>query len=308
MRFSLPLALALLPLPLMAQVPHVVTDIPPVQALVAQVMGDLGAPQLLLEQGANAHGFSLRPSQAAGLQRAGLVVWIGPEMTPWLARVLEGPGAGAARLGLLAAEGTFRREFDDHDGHDHDGDHAGHNHDDHGHSHDGVDPHAWLDPANGQHWLGLIAAELGRLDPGNAAAYAENAAAAQARLGALDRQIATELAGLADRPFVTGHDAYGYFTAHYGLASAGSLAHGDAAAPGAARLGALRAQLAEGGVVCAFPEVGQDPKLLETVLQGSGVRLGAALDPEGRGVPPGPLGYEAILTGLAAGLAGCLSQ
>ena len=41
--------LACLVTPAAAEVPRVITDIPPVQALVAQVMGDLGAPVLLLD-------------------------------------------------------------------------------------------------------------------------------------------------------------------------------------------------------------------------------------------------------------------
>ena len=50
MRYTISLCLASLALatPLQAEVPRVVTDIPPVHALVAQVMGDLGTPELLL--------------------------------------------------------------------------------------------------------------------------------------------------------------------------------------------------------------------------------------------------------------------
>ena len=48
MRYIISLALTTLPVAAMAEVPQVVTDIPPVQALVAQVMGDLGSPVLLL--------------------------------------------------------------------------------------------------------------------------------------------------------------------------------------------------------------------------------------------------------------------
>ena len=83
-------------LPAWAEVPKVVTDIHPVHALVSQVMGDLGAPVLLLERGASEHDFQLRPSQAADLADADLVVWIGPELTPWLDRALDGIGGGSA--------------------------------------------------------------------------------------------------------------------------------------------------------------------------------------------------------------------
>ena len=51
-----------------------------------------------------------------------------------------------------------------------------------------------LTPANAQAWLGLIAAELARLDPENAATYAANAAAAAQRIDALDAEVAALLA------------------------------------------------------------------------------------------------------------------
>ena len=336
MRRLLPFALGLMPLPVLAETPRVVTDIPPVHALVAMVMGDLGQPELLLDRGANAHSFQLRPSQAAGLQGADLVVWVGPEMTPWLDRALDGIGGKAHRLALLAAEGTHRQDFGatgrhDHDhkavgaGHDHAHDHkaekaghghghghkghdhkAGHDHEGHDHKHEGLDPHAWLDPANAQVWLDLIAAELAEHDPANAATYAANAEAAKARIAALDVQVAATLAPVQGKPFVVFHDAYGYFTAHYGLTVAGSIALGDAAAPGAGRLQDLRADLVEGAIVCAFPEVAHDPKLVETLVEGTAVRIGPVLDPAGSSLEPGPGLYEALLTGLADGISTCL--
>ncbi|MBA4323571.1 MAG: zinc ABC transporter substrate-binding protein, partial [Rhodobacter sp.] len=84
--------------PALAEVPKVVTDIPPVHALVAQVMGDLGAPELLLGRGADEHDFQLKPSQAGAVADSDLVVWIGPELTPWLDNALDSRPEGAAAL------------------------------------------------------------------------------------------------------------------------------------------------------------------------------------------------------------------
>lgn len=307
--------------PAMAEVPRVVTDIPPVHSLVAQVMGDLGQPDLLLEKGANAHSFQLRPSQAAGLQEAGLVVWIGPEMTPWLDRALEGTST-AKELRLLAAEGTFRQDFGATGAHDHgaeaghdDHGHEGHDHgteekaegghDDHaGHSHTGLDPHAWLDPANARHWLGLIAAELSAQDPENAAIYAANAEKAQADLAALDGEIAALLAPVKDKPLVVFHDAYGYFAGHYGLTIAASIAEGDAANPGAKHIAELEALLRE-GPVCLFPEANHDPKLVAQLAEATGLTPAGALDPEGSFIEPGAALYGQMLRAMAGTIADC---
>ena len=290
--------------PTLAEVPSVVTDIPPVHALVAQVMGDLGQPELLLAKGADEHDFQLRPSQAGAVAEAGLVVWVGPELTPWLAGALETRGEGAASLALLDAEGTVRRDYGGaHAGAD-DHDHAGED----GHDHGAEDPHAWLDPGNAQVWLGLIAAELARLDPEHAATYQANATAAVAAVAALDAEIAGLLGPVKGKPLVTYHDAFGYFGHHYGLDFAGSIALGDAASPGAARLAELRGKIEAGGVVCLFPELQHDPALVEQMAEGTGARIGGGLDPVGSSLEPGPGAYAALLRGLAQTVADCAGK
>lgn len=306
--------------PALAEVPQVVTDIPPVHALVAQVMGDLGAPEVLLAKGADEHDFQMKPSQAGAVADADLVIWIGPELTPWLEGALESRPEGAAALALLDAEGTYRREYAEGKGHDHDHgteeghDHAaeeGHDHaaeeghDHEGHSHSGEDPHAWLDPGNAQVWLGLIATELGKLDPENAATYAANAAAASEEIAALDADLRALLAPVKDKPLVTFHDAYGYFAAHYGMTFVGSIALGDASSPGAARMSELRSTLEAGGVVCLFPEVQHDPAMIEQLAEGTSVKIGGALDPVGSSLEAGPGAYAALMTGIAQTIAGC---
>ena len=116
-----------------ADVPRVVTDIPVVHALVAQVMGDLGTPELLLDRGADPHSFQLRPTQAQALAQADLLIWVGAEMTPWLVRAKDGVGLRGEAVELLQVEGVSLRNYEH--GHTHDHDH-GHGHDDHGHDHD----------------------------------------------------------------------------------------------------------------------------------------------------------------------------
>ncbi|MBA3909161.1 MAG: zinc ABC transporter substrate-binding protein [Rhodobacter sp.] len=309
MRYIITLAIA--STPAFAEVPKVVTDIPPVDALVAQVMGDLGQPELLLTKGADEHDFQLRPSQAGAVAGSDLVVWIGPELTPWLESAMQNRPEGAASIGLLDAEETMLRGYGedvgagDHDEAGQDGagqDGAGQ--DDRA---DGdTDPHAWMNPDNAQRWLGLIAAELSRLDPENAATYAANALAASERLVTLDNEIAAMLAPVQGKPIVTFHDAYGYFAAHYGLKLYGSIALGDAASPGALRLKELRKTMESGGVLCIFPEAQYDSALVLQMAEGTGARVGGTLDPVGSTLEAGPGAYDAFLKGMAQTIADCV--
>ncbi len=58
--------------------PDVAASIAPVHSLVARVMQGAGTPHLLLPPGASPHDHALRPSDAAALERAALVFWVGP--------------------------------------------------------------------------------------------------------------------------------------------------------------------------------------------------------------------------------------
>ncbi|MCF1707856.1 zinc ABC transporter substrate-binding protein [Tabrizicola sp. J26] len=321
MRYIISAALAsILALPAAAEVPRVVTDIPPVQSLVQMVMGNLGEPAMLLDKGGNAHDFQLKPSQVAALADAQLVVWIGPEMTPWLDRALESTSTEATRLALLHLPGVHTRSYaEGHEDHDHEEaaagteqDHAAeeeHDHDEEeaGHHHGGLDPHAWLDPTNAELWLGQIAEQLAILDPENAANYKGNATAAAQKIAEIDASLRLQLSTIAGKPFVVFHDAYGYFAEHYGLNIAGSVSAGDAASPGVAHLRELQAELGKVSGLCIFPEVRHDPKLVEAMATDTGARLGAPLDPEGAGGDVTAATYPDILTGMAATLIACLA-
>jgi len=309
-----------------AEVPRVVTDITPIGSLVAQVMNGLGKPDVLVPQTGSPHGFALKPSQAADLQAADVVVWVGEGLSPWL----EGPLSALARKARIVElaeqaavelpyrEGAVFAADDDHAEQDHEGhDHEGHDHEkeshdaqDHGkqdhseHDHSGLDPHLWLDPRNGAVWLGVIAEALSAADPENSALYQSNAAQAQAKLMALDTEIAAQLAPFKDAPFVVFHDAYQYFSARYDLTTLGSISVSDASPPSAARLAALQEAIKAQNVQCIFSEPQFDPRLVAAI--GGKVSV-AELDPLGAKIAFGPDHYADTLRAMTTSVAGCLA-
>ncbi|MGV8989521.1 MAG: zinc ABC transporter substrate-binding protein [Cypionkella sp.] len=280
----LTLVLAILTTPALAEVPTVETDIPPVAALVAQVMGDLGTPGMMLDKGGDEHDMQLRPSQMREINAANLLIWVGPELTLGLDQARKF-APDLQSLALLDDPKTLRLDYS-----------AG-----------GVNPHAWLDPANARIWVDLIADRLASLDPDNAATYRTNAATAQARIATLDASLAAKLAPLT-RPFVTYHDAYGYIARAYHLPYLGGLAAGDAAPPGAARISDLHAKVASGAIACAFPEAQHDPALINSLAQGTKLFIGPALDPVGSTLDPGPDAYETLMTRLTDALVTCAAN
>ncbi|MGH6719332.1 MAG: zinc ABC transporter substrate-binding protein [Alphaproteobacteria bacterium] len=282
-----------------AEPPNVVATILPVHALVARVMGMAGAPWLLVPPGASPHTHALRPSDARALANADLVVWVGPELEHFLARSLDALAPDALRLSLLRDAGIatlpVRRGgvwIDDGE------DHAAHD------AATDTDPHIWLDPANARAIVRAVAGALAGLDPERAGTYRANATAAERDLDALEREIGARLAPVADRPFVVFHDAYVYLERRYGLHAAGSIMRDAEQPPGARRLIALRDRIAAARVPCVFAEPQFSPKLVATVVEGTGAEAGT-LDPVGAG-PPGPAAYQRMMRALADALVACL--
>lgn len=305
--------------------PVVVTDIAPVHALAAKVMRGVGAPHLVVPPGASPHGYALRPSEAAALERAAVVFWVGEALTPWLEKAIDALAADAAVIELAAAPGVATlpartgATFEAHDHDDHDDDEGAekdhdhhtaadpHNHDhDHDHDHAGVDPHLWLDPENARVWLGAMAAALAQADPSNAAAYAANADAARAGLDALSAEVSATLAPVRGAPYVVFHDAYQYFEARFDMPAAGSVSISDATAPSAARVAEIRNVVQRLGAACVFAEPQFAQGVVDAVAEGTGARVGV-LDPLGAGLQPGPDLYDGVLRGLAEAMAGCLA-
>ncbi len=196
-------------------------------------------------------------------------------------------------------------EHDDHghDEHDHE-EHA--EHDDH-HDHSGADAHTWLYPENAKLWLDVIEEELAEHDPENAAIYAANADAAAAAIDAAVNEAETLLADSHDKGVVTFHDAYRYFETAFNIKSYGAIADGHAAPPSPSHMAELRDIVAAEGVKCIFAEPQFDPRLVETVAEGTDLSA-AVLDPHGAHLTPGADFYPSLIVDLAGAISSCDDQ
>lgn len=286
--------------------PNVVTTIKPVHSLVSAVMKGVGEPAILVDGAASPHGYALKPSQAAALQDADVVFWIGPELETFLEKPIETIAGKAESVALIDVDGVKTlapREGGAFEADDH-GEEEGH---DHGHGHgEEVDGHVWLDPENAKAFVAAIAAALERADPANAAAYSANASAETAKLDALIAATREKLKPVAGKGFLVFHDAYHYYEARFGVEAAGSITVNPEVAPGAERIAELQAKLKELGAACIFAEPQFEPKLVATIIEGTSARSGT-LDPLGASLDNGPDLYHQLIDGLTASLTGCLS-
>ena len=293
--------------------PAVVASIKPVHALVAGVMGEAGMPRLIVDGVASPHTYQMRPSDAAALRNADLVVWVGGTMETFLARPIASLGTDAEVVTLQHATGMQLLPYREgglwkagpHEAGETENSHGRARGDDQGHHR--LDTHIWLNPANARRTVEAVAAALARIHPEGAAAYRRNADTMQARITALESTLRQRLEPVRSRAFVVFHDGYQYFERAFGLNGIGAVTLGPARLPGAKRLASLRRALVEREVRCVFTEPQFEPRLVETVIERTAVRT-AVLDPLGADVAAGSNAWFVILRRMGDTIAECLGD
>ena len=289
--------------------PRTVVTIKPIHSLVAAVMAGIGQPHLLVTGAASPHGHALKPSQARALAAAELVVWVGPEMESFFIKTAGSLPTTTTVLTLIMEPEVIKlraRRGGAWQGHEVDEDHQGAS-DEHAEGRHDIDGHLWLDPENGRAIVALVADRLAGLDPANAAAYRANAIRVTRELQALEQEIAGLLAALRHVPYVVFHDAYQYFEARFRTNAVGSISISPDRPPSARRLLDIRRRIKGSGAVCVFAEPQFEPRLVDTVREGTPARA-ATLDPLGAAIEAGPDAYAALLRDLALALASCLES
>jgi zinc transport system substrate-binding protein len=140
------------------------------------------------------------------------------------------------------------------------------------------DPHFWLDPVRLEQVATAVGERFATADPAHAADYRARAAALVGDLRALDADFRTGLAQCRSHELVTGHAAFGYLAARYGLSQEGIAGVNPDAEPDAATLRELAAHVEQHGVTTVYSEALVDPALAQTLARETGARV-AVLDP-----------------------------
>ncbi|MGB1331027.1 MAG: metal ABC transporter solute-binding protein, Zn/Mn family [Paracoccaceae bacterium] len=124
--------------PVLADQLRVVVDIPPVHGIVDGVLGSNASITTLIGSGIDPHNYTMKPSQAAAVSEADLIVLIGEALTPSLAKKLPSLASNAKIIELAEVPNVHLIAYEDaHDAHEDDAHHDDEHHDDHkDHNHD----------------------------------------------------------------------------------------------------------------------------------------------------------------------------
>jgi zinc transport system substrate-binding protein len=275
----------------------VLATIKPVHSLVAAIMRGAGTPELLIQGAQSEHSYALKPSDTEKIGRAQIVFEVGPDLETYLVRPLAALAPHATIVVLERSPGVRLLPAR----------HGG-LWEDVGNSDDGpTDPHIWLDPENAIAMTGAIAAALIKANPARAGLYSANRDRQIAVLRTLERELSGSLAPLHRSRYLVFHDAYRYFEQRFGLAPIGAVTVAPERPVGPRRVEALRRAILDGRIECVFNEPQFSPRLVETLIEGSHVRVGV-LDPLGAALASGPDLYPTLLRGLSVSLKSCLGN
>jgi zinc/manganese transport system substrate-binding protein len=260
--------------------------------MTRQIGGDRLALRTIAGADVDAHGFQPKPSDAAALNNAALVIRNGLGFEGWLDRMIRSSGFKGRMV--TTTEGITPRMMEAH-GHDHGG--AGRRQNHSVGPRQVPDPHAWQDLGLVQHYIRNIAAGLMAADPVGEALYRRNAEAYTARLAALDQWVRAEIAKVpaARRKIVTSHDSFGYFGDAYGVRFLAPQGVSTEAEPSAAEVGRLIRQIRAENITALFLENMSNPATLQRIAQETGLRVRGRLYADALSTETGPAPtYEAM--------------
>lgn len=230
--------------------------------LVRNVGGERISVTNLVAPGGDAHVYAPTPADAKTVSEAQLVVTNGLGFEGWMARLTK--AAGGKATVVVATKGIAPRKSAD----------GGH-----GHDHGNTDPHAWQSVGNAKVYVTNIRDALIAADPAGADAYRANAAAYLAKLDALEREVRDAVAKLpADRRrIITTHDAFGYFSAAYGVTFVAPRGVSTESEVTARDVATIIRQVRAEKIPAVFLENVTDPRLMQRIAAETGAKLGGTL-------------------------------
>jgi zinc/manganese transport system substrate-binding protein len=281
-------------------------------SIIADLAKNVGADRVeitaLVGPDGDAHVYQPRPSDAAALEGADVVLVNGLEFEGFMSRLIETSGTKASVVGVSKGIEPLKNAEDEHEHHHegedaaeaghHEHDHeneaqaeAGHDHDHEGHHHHGeFDPHAWQSIGNAKIYVKNIADAFCAADKAGCATYTANSEAYLAKLGELETEVKAAIDAIPaeKRTIITSHDAFGYFSRDYGLKFIAPEGISTEAEASAADVAKLVDQVKEDKASAIFLENITNPRLIEQIAAETGLTVGGTLYSDALSATDGP--------------------
>ena len=237
------------------------------KSLIEAVGGERVEVESLAPASHDPHAVEVKPGQIARLKGAALLVRVGLDHEPWLAKVLAAAGESrfapggpdvldASRGVRLIQTETPRLRADARP-----------------HAHGLGNTHYWLDPENARPMTARILDALARALPQERARFEANRDRFLERLDAGLARWSRQLAPWRGARVVVTHDSWSYFAERFGLAIVAAAEPAPGVPPSPAELAALIERMRAGRVRLVLAEPYSNPSLLRQLAERGGARV-----------------------------------
>ncbi|RZN09589.1 ABC transporter substrate-binding protein [Bradyrhizobium genosp. SA-3] len=211
------------------------------------------------------HVYTPAPSDAKRIADANLVIVNGLGLEGWLPRLVQSSGSKATVV--TASAGITPLKLGS-----------------------AADPHAWQSVPNAKIYVTDIANALAATAPDDAEFFRTQAKAYLEKLETLDREVREAVAKipLERRKVISTHDAFGYFSAEYGIQFIAPLGVSTETEPSARDIAAIIGQIKAQKIPAVFLENISDDRLIRRIAAETGAKVGGTLISDGLTGEKGP--------------------
>ena len=236
------------------------TTVAPITSIVANIAGDRADVQGIIPEGQDSHTYEPKPSVAVLVSKADIVFVNGLKLedpTKDIAAKNIRKGGEVIELGTLAIspdEYIYDFSFPEAGGK--------------------PNPHLWTNPPMAKCYAAIAASAMSKADPANASYFMGNYSKFSAKVDLLDQLMIEATAGMPaqNRELLTYHDAYAYFSVHYGWRIIGAIQVSTFEDPTPKEVAALVRQIKAEKVPAIFGSEVFPSKVLEQLATETGVK------------------------------------
>ncbi len=248
---------------------HVLVTISTFESFARAVGGDRVTVDSLVPIGASPEDYQPSPPDIDKLHAADVLIENGVGLEVWLERTIEN-AKNSSLVIVTATKGLPVKNGN---------------------------PHLWMDPELARGYVRNIRDAFIARDPDGKAAYVRNAAAYDAKLVALEREIAAKIATIppASRSMIVFHNAWQYYDDRFGLRTIGVLELSPGQEPNPQYVSQLIGLAKSNHVRAVFAEPEYSPKLVDSLAESAGISTVQNLYDDSLGTEGHVLTYESML-------------
>ncbi len=284
-----------------SQAGPIVVSIKPLYSLVAHLTEGIEQPVLLTDSAQSPHHFNLRPSQRRALSQAKIIIWVGPELEPYLEKIIAQQHPRSTIVSVMQSAGL--KQLDLRSRHSH----ANNAHDEHDttKSKHTIDPHIWLSVENAVAISKHIAGQLIASEPANEKLITNNLNTLLTKIQKTGEAINARLLNLK-QPFIAHHDAFQYFEKENALNFIDAISSNEEAGSSMRHMREVIAHIKQDNIQCLVYQPPR-PAIIDTLEQRTSIKA-VGLDPLGLTVSDNKNAWFELMQQLASGFSQCLSS